>query len=482
YVSIRTRALQNELNQWELSQPLAEALDAAWAVVLDEDANPRTAEARLLQSVFETPELRERLGRAAAVLRLRQAASEWLSIYGDDADPELQRLMLDVWQSDAAAYTQLESPRNLTGRVQKFVKGRKFDRAGDAATTQLLETVKGGTSLDDRVAEVVSAYAVLALDRVAAAHLDAMRARLRDRREEYTREQLITDYTSGRLYRLSGDGKEFRRSLTRRNQGHLFIDLKGFTLRTYRAKEIVMAEFLRTEFYEPILAAAARIGEQREDRRLQLQNLLGDAAVFSGEVPALVDLARDIQAICRRYAEKLKGRTTVDLRELDKRKSDIETTARQELERLRMEASLVESELARKRSLSPVQREQLLTEQLARNVSALEVRHAAALESGDAAEAQRLLADAQLFRQREQELYGRIEKLFGAAREALVLDALLAADRARLRDLERQAQEVRRNAQQAFNAIEEEARSSVGYGLEAGLFISYGAAAELATM
>ncbi len=481
YCAIRNRALQNELNPWELSQALADSLDEAWSTVLDEDANAQTAELRLQQLVRSTPELRARCGRAAAVLNLRRHTLEWLEIYGE-VEPELLKALLEVCHSDGAAYTQLETPRALIGRVQKFVKGHKFDKAGDAVTTSMLEALKGGPTRDDLLPELTVAFTTFALDRIAASAADRARARLRDRRNEYTREQLIADYTAGRIYRLSGDGKELRRTLAQRSQGHLFIDLKGFTLRTYRAKEIVMAEFLRTEFYEPILAAAAaRVGAGRESR-LQLQNLLGDAAVFSGDVPALVELARDVQAICRRYAEKLKSRTTVDLRELEARKSDIETEARQKLERLRGEAAQVEAEVARKRSLSPIEREKLLLGVLSRGIEELETRLREALARGDTREAERLRNDGQLFRQREQELYGRIEQLVGAQRDTGVLDALLSAERARLKEIERQAGEVRRDAQHAFNAVEEEARNSVGYGLEAGLFIAYGAAAELATM
>ena len=39
-------------------------------------------------------------------------------------------------------------------------------------------------------------------------------------------------------------------------EAQVFVDLKGFTRRTARAKELVMAEFLKKEFYEPILEAA----------------------------------------------------------------------------------------------------------------------------------------------------------------------------------------------------------------------------------
>ena len=41
-------------------------------------------------------------------------------------------------------------------------------------------------------------------------------------------------------------------------EGHLFVDLKGFTKRTKRSGSHVMADFLKNEFYVPILAAAKR--------------------------------------------------------------------------------------------------------------------------------------------------------------------------------------------------------------------------------
>src|SRR5581483_9689384 len=81
--------------------------------------------------------------------------------------------------------------------------------------------------------------------------------------------------------------------------------VKGFTQRTVRAKEIVVADFLRREFYEPILHSAGAL--RGEGREVKLLNLIGDAAVFSGDVALLIKLATDIRRICTTYQRTLAG-------------------------------------------------------------------------------------------------------------------------------------------------------------------------------
>ncbi len=118
------------------------------------------------------------------------------------------------------------------------------------------------------------------------------------------------EYESGRLYDVSAENRPLLRRRIRAQQvGHLFCDLKDFTRRTTFLKESVITDFLQREFYTPMLALASGIDPGSRapvmSTGISLNNLLGDAASFSGDIGALVKLARDIRAAFRAYDKRL---------------------------------------------------------------------------------------------------------------------------------------------------------------------------------
>ncbi len=117
------------------------------------------------------------------------------------------------------------------------------------------------------------------------------------------------EWEAGRLYRLSAGGDAILRQRQDRPAGHLFADVKDFTRRTALLGQASMAEFLRREFYLPILVAAKEHfgGMQHLADRggVQLNNLLGDAISFSGRVDEMVALAKAIRALFDAYAVRL---------------------------------------------------------------------------------------------------------------------------------------------------------------------------------
>ncbi|HEY3449771.1 MAG TPA: hypothetical protein VGK67_25680 [Myxococcales bacterium] len=482
FYSFRQQPLLFDINPWGLSELFASAADRVWLALLEENPDPRGGERRLAEAFHADPDLYRRAAEAGGVMLMRRRALDWLAIY-DGHDADLSAALVSVAVNTEALCTALSEPKALLGRLARFAKSLKPDAAGEAATAALADSLKKGALREDTVPDVATAYSVLALDRVMVECTDRARTRLKDRRAEYTREQLVSDYLAGRLYRLSTDGKPVRRTPVKKTQGHLFIDLKGFTQRTYRAKELVMAEFLRTEFYEPILAAASkRVEGLGGETQLVLQNLLGDAAVFSGEMAALVDLAQDIQRLCRAYAEKLRSRTGTDGRDVDTRRAEVEARLRAELERLRSEATALERGMQSKQAMPVADLERTLFGTLALRVAELEGRRREAAQRGRAPEAQRHQEAVAALKAREKELFSRIENLFGPSRDKLVADLALVEDRNHLKELERRAAEARAWAKGQLRSLDEEVRASRGGGLEAGLFITFGANAEIASM
>jgi len=150
--------------------------------------------------------------------------------------------------------------------------------------------------------------------------LSPMRNVLVDRRAEYDAAQLADEYKRGRLYRFSVDKRPVVRALTVEMDAQLFIDMKDFTGRTLKVKEIAMADFMKENFYRPIIEAATRYGGSGgigdSGGGIRLVSLPGDAALFSGNVTKLVSLARDVRGVVRSYRDALLKRLPPEKGEL----------------------------------------------------------------------------------------------------------------------------------------------------------------------
>lgn len=145
---------------------------------------------------------------------------------------------------------------------------------------------------------------------------------------------LEDEYQQGRLYRLSEQQGPLLRSAIDPQLGHLFVDVKDFTRRTALLGQAAMADFLRREFYEPILRAARARNAGYEglgDKGgISVNNLLGDALSLSGQIDRVVALALDI----RRHLQALERRLMSELSR-EKVAEAVETLEREYAERLR---------------------------------------------------------------------------------------------------------------------------------------------------
>jgi hypothetical protein len=305
-----------------------------------------------------------------------------------------------------------ERRKELHARAKKMAKGLAHDEAR-AALESLARVAKewgdGGSGVfaETDVRETVSdALTALAIDAALEKLLDLAELAVLHRSGQESVDGIETEYDHGRLYLIGIEERPLIKSRAKAPQmGHLFCDVKDFTRRTAFLKEAVVADFLSREFYTPILTAAARHhygADHLKDRGgIYLNNLLGDAVSFSGNVVALVELAHDIRRALNSYAKRL----------------DAESGS----------------------------------EVVARSIAAIDERAAARR-----AELQQQMTQAQ------------------------------AAIRARTRDASGEDPQVRLARLQAEMArLEDERKSEIalaaGEKLEAGIFISYGAAPEVAT-
>lgn len=118
-------------------------------------------------------------------------------------------------------------------------------------------------------------------------------------------------YDNGRLYHF-GISPILKKKRKTTNVAHYFIDLKDYTNRTALLKEDVMGDFIRKEFYEPILTIAKKhfrgLAHLEDRGGIYLNNLLGDAVSISGDVAAIVDMTVSIRRHLENYAKLLERR------------------------------------------------------------------------------------------------------------------------------------------------------------------------------
>jgi len=154
------------------------------------------------------------------------------------------------------------------------------------------------------------ALAALAVDAALEKLLHQAETSLLHRSGPENADAIEAEHERGRLYLFGAGERPMLRGRAQALQmGHLFCDVKDFTRRTAFLKEAVVADFLSREFYTPILTAATRhhhgADHLHDKGGIYLNNLLGDAVTFSGDVAALVALAHDIRRALNSYARRL---------------------------------------------------------------------------------------------------------------------------------------------------------------------------------
>ncbi len=232
-------------------------------------------------------------------------------LYGEDrlirscfSDQKLLSKLIAALEELRESYRKDELRLVLIKELMVFIgafmakKARWFKASGPA------KRVRG-----EGIADIAEGFFARLLDSQIEGALLPMRNILVDRRVEFEGAQLAEEYKRGRLYRFSVDKRPVVCSLTVEKDAQLFIDMKDFTGRTLKVKEIAMADFMKENFYRPILEAATRYGGTGgigdSAGGIRLVSLPGDAALFSGNITNLVSLARDVQAVVRSYRDAL---------------------------------------------------------------------------------------------------------------------------------------------------------------------------------
>lgn len=327
FLSIPGNLLSGSLNPYSISSEIYEALQpyggdfSEEAEAIDKLIEETCAKIKNNQNVLEAVRLQYN------ITRFRTETLKFMTEF-DIAGAEAQRLLHELYCEDRVIKNYLTDSRHCE-ELSAAVEETKKMFSPNSKSAQLItdyqrclgsfrKTMLSGFLRSGRNEEiyaldlVIRAFYACKFDEHVDRFAGLMRDYLADRRNEFNAKTLKVEYSKGRLYRFSTDDRQILKTLELEEEGQLFIDMKDFTRKTIKVKEIAMADFMKEYFYRPILNAASRYsmggGIATDERCITLTNLPGDAAIFSGDVTYLVSLARDIQRVIRKYKGNLESR------------------------------------------------------------------------------------------------------------------------------------------------------------------------------
>ncbi len=302
--------------------PRADELSAR----LGQGADAEAVAAEVAAALAADDDLARRSEQAIAVARLRELLGAALAVaeaVDPAALPESLRTLLCAPGALAAAVADDGARRDLAARLAAVRGGGDgrglLDRAAQVVKAWKEKDPAQAVGLDRKTARAeygaaaAALLADLAVDRLAAPARRALSFRTGREAEGGTE----LEWEGGRLYRLSARPGALLRQGEDRPAGHLFADVKDFTRRTALLGQASMAEFLRNEFYVPILVAAKEHfgGMQHLADRggVLLNNLVGDAISFSGRIDEMVTLAKAIRTEFAAYSARLAREISSDV-------------------------------------------------------------------------------------------------------------------------------------------------------------------------
>lgn len=306
-IAIRQAVLKASPNPFGLPREMAEAVDALGVDPLGRE--PMAAKVSALAAKIRADATARALAtEVLAINELRVSTLAYLRDFDVGHEPRNEALLAAVLSPGTLSAAKgldagARAAADLAGSADGIRRSRLEALLGQFDLAAKKRTIASPESQQRIIAQHWLSWR---LDRFGAETLDAARAHLVDRGREFTVAELKTNWDAGKIYRLASDDQAILNVRQVREDAHLFLDLKGFTRMVATTKELSTAEFLKQSFYVPILQKA--LAYREAGRRLELNNLLGDAVSFSGDVMTMVYLAEDVRDLFSRYEEKLGAR------------------------------------------------------------------------------------------------------------------------------------------------------------------------------
>ena len=329
FLTIHGNIILSDLNPYGLQADIVSLLKPFYDNALAQKVQDAAGIIQMMENeIKKDPSLTEGLLKFSNINHIRQLIGDYLLDY-DTPGMGINQMLAELYQdnrfiqmlfTDTKIMTRLkEGLDNLKAQFQKdMVRIERIDAIEEFIDSVKKTTFRGLLGIRKGgmyVRDILESFIAYRFDEDVERFAGPMRELIVDRRGEFSSETLRMEYERGRLYRFSSDSMAILKELEAEDEGHLFIDMKDFTRKTLRAKEIIMADFMESNFYKPILRAAGRYGSSAPDlaydkKNIKLNNLLGDAVVFSGGVSNLIALAKDIRLVMKRYKEQLERRVT----------------------------------------------------------------------------------------------------------------------------------------------------------------------------
>jgi hypothetical protein len=400
FLSIPSTLLSGSLNPYGISMETFQAISPHVPKIEEVATNMGELVKGSVGRIKNEKAVMETIREQYRIVKLREHIINYLMDF-DIPGQEAHKVLCDIYQEDRNLKVLLNDPK-MIDRVHSTLEKEKQNFARDIKMREAIESLQGllmsfkkgkgwfrGERDDTGMAlsTVVSGFFAASFDEHVEKYAGHMRLYLTDRRKEFDEKMLFEEYNRGRLYRFALDKRPILATLAREEEGQLFIDMKDFTKKTFKVKEIAMAEFMKENFYDPILEAASSYGTGygllADERGIRLNSLPGDAAILSGGVANLVALAHDIQKIIRQSREKLATRLPPVKDEviLDEVRKNFKAI-KEELKKRKgaFEKVLASGEREAKRKLAELHEEEQRLEQSFRNK--LEAAIATEMEAG----------------------------------------------------------------------------------------------------
>jgi hypothetical protein len=321
FVAIRPTLFKNDLNPYRIDQEGFDLLDAL-AQTLDLDFHDiEESRKALVNRTKRNKRAREKLIELWSINRIRESVFNYLKDY-EDYSRGKNLWLFNLFQKNKVIQNTLavdepgkkfeEDLSKLIAETSRSADKEQAQRAMVIETSfksqkkgKIMKRLFFSSREEEQLRDVIDGFILYHLDTIWDGWLDESLQYLDDREVMKRRDELEEEYERGRIYRLATDTRPILQDLTIKKEGHLFMDLRGFTQRMCRSKEITMADFMLKDFYLPVLEVAKKY---YTDAGVRLNNLVGDALSFSGGIRPLVSLAQELREIFTRYTEHMKER------------------------------------------------------------------------------------------------------------------------------------------------------------------------------
>jgi hypothetical protein len=364
FLSIASNMLSVAFNPYGINSSSAEIISTFATEISESTKDLSSLIESTIKRIRSDKQATETLRMHKEVVNFRSAALDYMMEF-ETPGVEPQTTLYSIYDDDKRITRLIEDPKamaeladSLDKAHKKVARGSQRGEVIERFSAYLLSFKKSmlsgllkGSKKETIISlnKLVEGYYTFKLDEHIERFRGLMRSYLADRRGEFSTSTLKEEYNRGSLYRFATDARPILKVLELEQEGQLFVDMKDFSRKTLKIKEIAMADFMKEHFYLPILKAASRYsagsGLSEDDRGIKLTNMPGDAAIFTGSLTYLVALAKDIQQVIRSYRQQLA--TKLPPTKSEEMLDDIHAKYKKRKEELKTERKEVAEKMAR---------------------------------------------------------------------------------------------------------------------------------------